>query len=119
MPRYTIHFTGEKRVDDWDPKRGAAGKARVVDTWEATVESNTKPTPAQFSDFTYERHGIGPNKFCYWPDEPGSFSASRVEDKDGNDDEDGKYLADYDVYVTCTPTQDPVSVGHFGLKPIA
>lgn len=117
MSRYTIHFTGEKRVVDWDPKQGVTGRDRVVDNWEDTIESSTKPTRAQFSDFTYDRHRIGANQFCFWPDEPGRFSADRLEDKDGNDDEEGKYLADYDVYVTCTPTQDPVPVGHFGLKP--
>ena len=117
MAKYIIQFDGEKRVDDWDPEQGAAGKDRIVDNWTATIESNARPTLAQFSDFTYNRYGIGPNKFQYWPDEPGRFSANRLEDEDGNDDEEGKYLADYDIYVTCTPTQDPVPVGHFGLKP--
>ena len=61
--KYIIHFSGEKRVDDWDPEQGAAGKDR-------------------------------------------------------NADNNGKYLADYDVYVTGVPTQNPVPVGHLGLKSI-
>jgi hypothetical protein len=118
MKKYTIHFSGEKRVDDWDPENGALGKDRIVDNWEATIESNLKPTLSQFSDFTYNRYGIGPNKFRHWPDEPGRFSASRLEDNDGNEDKNGRYLADYDVHITCTPTQDTVPVGHLGLKAI-
>jgi hypothetical protein len=120
--KYIIRFSGEKRVDDWDPEQGAAGKDRIVDNWEASIESNTKPTLAQFNDFTYDRYGIGAREFRYWPNEPpwsGRFSANRVEDADGNSDNNGKYLADYDVYVTCVPTQNPVPVGHLGLKPIS
>ena len=118
MAKYIIHFSGEKRVDDWDPEQGVSGKDRIVDNWTATVESNAKPILAQLNNFTYDRYGIGANQFRYWPDEPGRFSANRVEDADGNDDEEGKYLADYDVYVTCTPVQYPVPVGHLGLESI-
>jgi hypothetical protein len=116
MAKYIIRFEGEKQV--WDPEQGAAGKIRGVDEWSATVESNSKPTRDQFNDFTYNRHGIGANQFRYWPDEPGRFSANRVENRDGDADENGKYLADYDVYVTCTPVQNPVPVGHLSLESI-
>lgn len=118
MTKYIISFNGEKRVQDWDPEQGALGNDRIVDNWNSSIESNAKPTIAQFSDFTYPRYGIGPNKFRYWTDEPGRFSASRVEDGDGNENKHGKYLADYDVYITCTPTQNPIVVGHLGLKSI-
>ena len=116
--KYIIRFNGEKRVDDWDPEQGAAGKNRIVDNWEASIESNTKPTLAQFNDFTYDRYGIGTREFHYWPDQPGRFSATRIENKDGKHDKNGRCLADYNVYVTCVPTQNPVPVGHLGLKSI-
>ena len=67
---------------------------------------------------TYDRYSIEANQFRYWPGVPGRFSASRVEDADGNDDKKGKYLADYDVYVTCTPVQNPVPIGHLSLESI-
>ena len=70
------------------------------------------------SDSLYDRFGIGPNSLKYWPDEPGRFTANRLEDKDGYESAHGLYLADYDVRIECRPMQNLVDVGHFGLKSV-
>jgi hypothetical protein len=116
--RYLITFTANKTVQDWDDKDGASGAFREVDTWSATIESNAKPTQEDFSDFVYDRYSLKANQFRHWPDEPGRFSLSRIEDRDGQGDPKGKFLADYDVNVTCRPISYDVPVGTFGTKPI-
>jgi hypothetical protein len=114
--KYQITFHAVKEVEDWNDEEGAHGNRRMIDEWKHTTESNAKPTRTDFNDFTYDRYSLGLNQFRYWPDEPGRFTTSRIERGDGEPDEKGRFIADYDVRVTCTPLQKNVSVGTFGLK---
>lgn len=114
--KYQITFHAVKEVEDWDDEQGAHGTRRTIDEWEHTIESNAKPTRKDFNDFTYNRYSLGANQFHYWPDDPGRFTTSRIERGDGEPDEKGCFIADYEVRVTCTPLQAEIPVGTFGLK---
>ena len=116
--KYEITFTADKEVQDWDNENGASGTSRAIDSWSATVESNAKPTRKDFADFVYDRYSLKTNQFRHWPDEPGRFTLSRIENANGEEDPKGQFLADYDVRVTCRPIANDVSVGTFGLKSV-
>ena len=116
--KYQITFHATKMVDDWDNEQGASGKTRMIDEWSHSMESNSKPTRTDFANFVYDRYSLATNKFLHWPDEPGRFTISRIENNDGEEDPSGKYLADYDVTVTCRRLSPDVPVGTFGLKAI-
>lgn len=118
MLKYQITFYATKTVDDWDNENGASGKIRMVDEWKKVTESNAKPTRTDFANFVYDRYSLATNQFRHWPDDPGRFTTNRIENNDGEEDPNGKYLADYDVVVQCRPISREVKVGTFGLKPI-
>jgi len=104
MKTYEITFTCVKTVDDWDPENGAQGRERIVDQWSKTYETRARPTrnnlPSRFTDFMYERTGLTiHHDFVYWPDEPGRFTTSCLENAEGFYDVEGRYLADYDVRI--------------------
>jgi len=103
MKTYEIIFSGLKTVDDWDPENGAQGKERIIDQWSNTYKSTTKPSRASirshFTDFIYEKTGLRVQDFYYWTDEPGRFTTNRLENNNGFADDDGHYLADYDIRI--------------------
>jgi hypothetical protein len=116
--KHQITFHATKMVDDWDNERGASGKTRMIDEWSHTMESNAKPTRTDFANFVYDRYSLATNQFRHWPDEPGRFTINRIENDGGEEDPGGKFLADYDVTVTCRRLSPDVPVGTFGLKGI-
>jgi len=116
--KYQVTMHAMKEVDDWDEENGATGKGRLVDQWSKTMTLDHKPTRRDFADFVYDRYSLPANQFRYWEEEPGRFTMNRVENNDGEADERGHYLADYDVIIKCVPLQKEVSVGNFGLESV-
>ena len=116
--KYEIIFHADKEVSNWDSENGASGESRSIDSWSATIQSNAKPTRKDFADFVYDRYSLKANQFRHWPDEPGRFTLSRVENGNGEEDPNGRFLADCDVRVICHPIANEVSVGTFGLKSV-
>jgi hypothetical protein len=107
-------------VDDWDPKNGAQGNPRQRDTFEHEVDSSGMPGVNQLQMFL---SSIGSDLFAtnfrYWPGDHGRFSANRVENDNNEEDPNGRYLVDYDVFVETSTFSKPTKrVGHFGLRSI-
>ena len=116
--KYHITFHATKMVSDWDQEQGASGIDRLTDEWSHTMGSNAKPTRTDFANFVYDRYSLKTHDFRRWPDEPGRFTLSRIENVHGEEDPSGKYLADYDVRIKCQRLSPDVPVGDFGLKAI-
>jgi hypothetical protein len=118
MKKYEISFRCEKTVDSWDSENGATGSPRFVDEWQKTVISNAKPTRSDLFNFVTDHFGLDMkvHDFFYWPDDDGRFSVNRVEDGNGDADEEGNWLADYDVYIECREISPKLKIGSLGLK---
>jgi hypothetical protein len=123
MSKYQITLSGMKTIADYDPEEGETGNSRIVDTWEVTVASDSVPSRDSgrrlLNDFTFDRYGVGAKDLRYWPNEPGRFSTNRLEDEDGNEDLNGRFIADYDIRMTVVRTSPEIVLrDHFGLKSI-
>jgi hypothetical protein len=117
--KYQTTISVMKTVDDWDNEQGASGNVRGIDNWRETIVTSGKPTRRDLNNILYDgRYTLKINQFRHWPDEPGRFTTNRIEDGDGNEDPRGHYLADYDMRLECTPLQNPVNIGTFGLKSV-
>lgn len=113
----TANVSLEKLVDDWG-EDGAAGNTRTVfyesETLTAENEADLKKQVSKFVG----NLGVDLAEFIIFNEEKSGekqFSHSRVEDNDGNEDVNGKYLADYSLYVKCFKSVQ-IKCPSFGLK---
>jgi hypothetical protein len=123
MNKYQITLNGTKTVSDYDRENGDQDNPRIADTWETTTTSNSIPRGPSgrrlLNDFIFDRYGLGANDLKYWNEEPNRFSASRIEDEDGNENPNGPFIADYDIYITIVRTSPEIQLSdHFGLESI-
>jgi len=119
MPKYRITFAMLKEVDEWDDEDGASGNPRMVDESHQTIDSSSPLTLKDLQKFLSRSTDLEVKEFRCWPDEDGRFTTNRLEDNEGNASPRGKYLADYDVRVSCeiiSPKKQ--KIGSLGLKSI-
>jgi hypothetical protein len=93
-----------KSVDDWGPD-GAQANTRDIDAWSSSVVADSldgiKSAIAKWLD----NYGMDFAKFAVFdeddvkPEDGRRFTFCQVEDDAGSPDEDGAYLADYDLRV--------------------
>jgi len=123
MPQYQLKFSVTKLVSSWDPEEGADTESKLIDTHEESVVVKQKPSAntvrGLLHDVVGPRYGLRVHDFKYWPDEPGRFTTNRIEDSDGVENPNGRWLADYDVNIevsTLTP-YEPLA-DHLGFKSV-
>lgn len=91
-----------KDVDRWSNETGAEGKGHGVDGWHRIFEISFSCQVVDEDILNAiresDRYGVA-DTLCHWPDEPGRFTTNRIEDDEGNPDDNGRWLADYDVWV--------------------
>ena len=92
-----------KSVDDWGPD-GAQGKHRDIDYWQGVVSADSIELIKQEIQQWTGQYGLDFAKFSVFDndrdDDSKRFTFCQVEDNDGMPDENGAYLADYDLRVT-------------------
>lgn len=103
---FQIIVNCEKIVDSWG-KEGATGKGRTVDAW-SVVRGAPEITPETVRSAikdALERYSVD-LKDVSAREESQEFSACRVENNDGEADENGTFLADYLLYVEILKRED-------------
>jgi len=101
MATYQISVSWEKTVEGWSNESGADGKHRVIDYWSERLHATQHPVTSEVIQAIEKgnRYGIDVASLEYWEDDPGRFTTNRVENGEGEPDENGTFLADYDIYV--------------------
>jgi hypothetical protein len=119
---YQIQISYQKYVDKWDPRAGAAGKPRFVDSQVFSTNRDHKPTLKDVADLIEDKFFLNfknavPRLPGLLPDPlyDGYFDLSRLEDDNGNADSKGQWLADYEIIIEINKLS-PVKVGSFGFK---
>ena len=107
---YLVTISCLKMVDEWDPENGAAGRTREIDEQSTSKSFNHKPTKFDISRLVNEKFFLTFSNAHHDPEVDGRFNISRIEDNDGSEDPNGKWLADYDLQIGIEKTS-PVKVG--------
>lgn len=114
---YRIEITGIKSIDRW--AGGAEGKPRDIDAWSNDCILERIPEIKDI-DRLLDRYGLEFSKFSIIPDYESTnfphkkrFIMTRLEDDGGEPDENGAWLAYYDIYVTVDKIE-PVECPDFG-----
>ena len=111
---YQVTIQYMKSIDKWDPETGAEGRPRDVDEKTTTRSfENVKPSKADITYMVKEDFFLSFDDAHHDPEREGRFVITQVEDDNGNQDEKGRWLADYDIQISIVKTI-PVKVGHFG-----
>jgi hypothetical protein len=103
---FSIVVNCEKIADDWG-EDGASGNPRTIDTWriQRSAKEATPEAIRQAIEDALSRYGVSLEEVKVG-EEPGEFSACRVEDNDGNADENGAFCVDYYVAVSIEKCED-------------
>jgi hypothetical protein len=107
---YLVTISYLKMVTEWDPEQGATGNPRKVDEQRTSKFFNHKPAKIDISRLVNKKFRPTFSNAIHDPEVDGRFNISRVEDDDGSEDPNGKWLADYDLQITIEKTS-PVKVG--------
>lgn len=113
---YVAKLNLYKSIDDWGPD-GAQCNTRDIDAWSTSVASEStdgiKAAIAKWLD----QYGMEFSKFVAFyeddraPEDGRRFTFCQVEDDAGMPDEDGAYLADYDLRVKLAQTIETPTFG--------
>lgn len=110
---YTLNMSLYKSVDDWSNKHGASGKSRDVDYRAKNTIINHMDNAQNVINTWLKDNELDFNKF-HKGNESGEFYYCQVEDNDGCEDSEGRYLADYFLTVEIYESK-PVTCPDFGL----
>lgn len=117
---YKVEINCLKSVDRWG-KDGAEGKGRDVDAWSNYNVIERMPEINDI-DRLLDRYDLEFSKFSFMPDDELNdgkkrFTFCRIENNEGEEDDNGNWLADYDIYVAVDKVE-PVECPDFGLPRI-
>lgn len=120
---YLAHLYLNKEVSDWDNEKGAGTQRTIIMEQSGLVEApNVDQLKKEIQRWT-EKWGLSFKEFGRFDEGDeneslgGRFSFNQIEDDEGDEDKNGNYLADYDLYVKVMKTER-VPCPKFGLKDI-
>jgi uncharacterized protein (DUF2141 family) len=95
---YLLEIQLTKTVDGWNNEKGAKGAQRFSDHWNTTTKVSDLPTKE-----TIQRLLESSDRCLTFSEfnlfDPGHYVLAVLENDNGDRDDNGKWLADYDIYI--------------------
>jgi hypothetical protein len=96
--QYLLELQLYKSVDAWDNENGAKGEHRDIDAWHGSIKTSDLPTKDTIQRLL-ESSGWGMTFAEFDLYEPGRYSLAVLENDDGYRDDNGNWLADYEIRI--------------------